>query len=219
MHGHNKSKIINEVGYSVFLWRKIIIYNFLFKKIFLKRKFSLLFTKNTHLYFGMNSKMEINGSIFIGKQECKGTIFPTRINIGDNSTLVINNHFICFSNTYINIKKGGRLIINGGFINEGTRIEVVSNVYIGHDCAIGCNVFISDNNFHYIMEKGYKVTKPVYIGNHVWIGHGAKVLPGVTIGDGTIIAAGAVVTKDVPGSCLVTGVPAKVTKTHISWKI
>ena len=51
---------------------------------------------------------------------------------------------------------------------------------------------------------------PIRIGRHVWIGANATVLPGVTIGDGAIIAAGAVVTRDVPENAIVGGVPARI---------
>ncbi len=53
---------------------------------------------------------------------------------------------------------------------------------------------------------------PIVVGKNVWIGANATVLPGVTIGDGSIIAAGAVVTKDVPTNVIVGGVPAKIIK-------
>ena len=56
------------------------------------------------------------------------------------------------------------------------------------------------------------VHKPVKLGDHVWIGAGAMVCPGVTIGENTIIAAGAVVTKDIPANCVAGGIPAKVIK-------
>ena len=56
------------------------------------------------------------------------------------------------------------------------------------------------------------------IGNKVWIASGAMILPGITIGDGAIVAAGAVVTKDVPSRCMVAGVPAKVIKENVDWK-
>jgi acetyltransferase-like isoleucine patch superfamily enzyme len=55
-------------------------------------------------------------------------------------------------------------------------------------------------------------TSPVVIGNDVWIGANAVILPGVTIGSHAVVAAGAVVTKDVPGNCIVAGVPAKIIK-------
>lgn len=58
----------------------------------------------------------------------------------------------------------------------------------------------------------------VNIGNKVWIATNAIILPGVTIGDGAIIAAGAVVTKDVPSRSMVAGVPAKVIKENVEWK-
>lgn len=57
-------------------------------------------------------------------------------------------------------------------------------------------------------DKQYVRTRPVSIGNHVWIGTGATILKGVTIGDSAVVGAGAVVTRDVPTNCLVAGVPA-----------
>src|SRR5690606_34153345 len=54
-----------------------------------------------------------------------------------------------------------------------------------------------------------RMDKPVTIGNDVWIGHGAVIMPGITIGDGAVIAANAVVTKDVPPYIVVGGVPAR----------
>ena len=56
------------------------------------------------------------------------------------------------------------------------------------------------------------IAKPVSIGNDVWIGGNVTILPGVTIGDNVIIAAGAVVTKDIPDNCVVGGIPARVIK-------
>ena len=58
----------------------------------------------------------------------------------------------------------------------------------------------------------------IEIGNKVWIATGAMILPGVKIGDGAIVAAGAVVTKDVPERCMVAGIPAKVIKENVEWK-
>ena len=58
----------------------------------------------------------------------------------------------------------------------------------------------------------YKRQESIHIGNKVWIGSNSTVLPGVTVGDGAIIAAGAVVAKDVPPKTVVGGVPARVIK-------
>ena len=58
---------------------------------------------------------------------------------------------------------------------------------------------------------------PIVIQDHVWLGMNVIVLKGVTIGEGAIVAAGSIVTKDVPPHCLVAGVPAKVVKTDVTW--
>ena len=69
---------------------------------------------------------------------------------------------------------------------------------------------------HPLSPKGRRVkmanSKPITIGNDVWIGGNCTILPGVTIGNNVIIAAGAVVTKDIPDNCVAAGVPAKVIK-------
>lgn len=57
----------------------------------------------------------------------------------------------------------------------------------------------------------------IRIGNKVWIATGAMILPGLKIGDGAIVAAGAIVTKDVPERCMVAGVPARVIKEKVEW--
>ena len=62
------------------------------------------------------------------------------------------------------------------------------------------------------------ISKYAKIGNKVWIATGAMILPGITIGDGAIVAAGAVVTQDVAARCMVAGVPAKVVKENVEWK-
>jgi acetyltransferase-like isoleucine patch superfamily enzyme len=79
-------------------------------------------------------------------------------------------------------------------------------------------VTIRDSDNHLITSNpDFQKTMPIKIGNHVWIGLNAVILKGVTVGDGAIIAAGAVVTRDVPERCLVGGVPAKIIKENVKW--
>jgi acetyltransferase-like isoleucine patch superfamily enzyme len=106
----------------------------------------------------------------------------------------------------------GRLIIGDrAFINYGVDIAATGLVSIGADCLIGTHVSIIDNDFHGLAERLQMPSpKPVIIGDNVWIGNRAIILPGVTIGDGAVVGAGSVVTRDVPPRTVVAGNPARV---------
>ncbi len=100
------------------------------------------------------------------------------------------------------------------FINSGCHFQDQGGIYIGDGDLIGHNVVIATVNHDLDPANGRKNTYlPVKLGNHVWVGSNAVILPGVTVGEWAVIAAGAVVTKDVPPYAVVGGVPAKVIKT------
>ena len=104
--------------------------------------------------------------------------------------------------------------------NSGIGIKSCINgpVTIGNNVMMGQEVIIyttrqNDDRVDIAMrEQGMKAVAPVSIGNDVWIGGRVIILPGVNIGDGCIIGAGAVVTKDIPSYCVAVGVPAKVVR-------
>ncbi|MDP4269349.1 MAG: sugar O-acetyltransferase [Bacteroidota bacterium] len=129
--------------------------------------------------------------------------------------------------------------ITGQNINESTTLFTPFHVNLGIFTRIGKNVFInSDCSFldiggitiedevligpkvsiitegHPIDTKDRKslIVKPILIKRNAWIGAGATILPGVSIGENSVVAAGAVISKDVPNNCVVAGVPAKVVK-------
>lgn len=99
------------------------------------------------------------------------------------------------------------------FINSGCKFQDQGGLVIGDDVLIGHNVVIATLNHNPDPDKrGNLMPLPVKIEDKVWIGSNATVLPGVTIGEGAIVAAGAVVTKDVSPRSVVGGVPAKFIK-------
>ena len=108
----------------------------------------------------------------------------------------------------LNIKIGKNV-----FINSGCCFQDQGGIEIGDNALIGQQVVIATLNHDMNPTKRQNILpSPVKIGNDVWIGAKATILPGVTIGNGAVIAAGAVVTKDVPDLAVVAGIPAKIIK-------
>jgi tetrahydrodipicolinate N-acetyltransferase len=120
----------------------------------------------------------------------------------------------------VSLQRGVRIIVDKGELRIGARtningltnILVGDGVRIGADCTFSWNVQILDHDFHTIITGGQHQPEsaPVQIGDRVWVGTGVTILKGVTIGDDAVIAAGAVVTRDVPAKSVAGGVPAKV---------
>lgn len=128
-----------------------------------------------------------------------------RIQLGQNVTLYDGGQYITGPKGWIKIGKNCHI----------ARLSIISGaggVEIGAGCSISSLVAIyslgGDINAPSIHEAR-PILNPVKIGNNVFIGAGAKIIPGVTIGDGSVIAAGAVVVREVPPNHLARGVPAQ----------
>jgi acetyltransferase-like isoleucine patch superfamily enzyme len=109
---------------------------------------------------------------------------------------------------------GAHLVVgNNVFINFGSSIVCASRVSIGDDCLIGTHVMVMDCDFHRVEDKAWDTTgKPIVIEDRVWLGNRSIILKGITIGHDSVVAAGAVVTKDVPPRTVVAGNPARVVR-------
>ena len=111
---------------------------------------------------------------------------------------------------------GGRFDTRGGLtvgrdcvLNERCRIDSRGGVTVGDDVALSAEVCVLTAD-HDLQSPGFVGRdRPVVIGDHVWVGTRATILPGVTIGTGAAVAAGSVVTRDVPPHTIVAGVPAR----------
>ena len=108
-----------------------------------------------------------------------------------------------------------RIGAHGAFANNIT-IVARKEIVIGERLLCGDRVAIFDSDFHLVdPEKrweGHGISKPVKIGDNVWLGSNVMILKGVTIGDHAVVAPGSVVTKDVPPRVVVGGVPARIIK-------
>ena len=127
-------------------------------------------------------------------------------------------------------KTGGNFLIEQPFLCDyGYNIEIGENFYSNVNCVIldeaavrfGNNVFVGPNCAFYtaghpldagLRDSGLEFARPITVGNDVWIGGNVVVLPGVTIGDGCVIGAGSVVTRDIPAACLAFGNPCRVVR-------
>jgi maltose O-acetyltransferase len=109
-----------------------------------------------------------------------------------------------------------RIGANCSFSNNIT-IVARQEIIIGDRFLCGDRVSVFDSDFHVVDPenrwKGPGISKPVRIGNNVWLGSNVMVLKGVSIGDHSVVAPGSIVTKDVPSRVVVGGIPAKIIKT------
>ena len=121
----------------------------------------------------------------------------------------------CYIEPPLHANWGGRNVHLGKFVYCNFNVTFVddTHIYIGDYTMLAPNVVIA-TAAHPILpelrEKQYQFNLPVHIGRNCWLGAGVIVLPGVTIGDNTVIGAGSVVTKDIPANVVAVGNPCKV---------
>src|SRR6185312_8362806 len=144
---------------------------------------------------------EGRGSVLIGNDNIFGFLPGPRLGTGE--ILIQARGF----ESRIEIGDGNRFSNN---------VSIIANerISIGNRCLVGDLVTIFDSDFHEIdpatrMESCGQ-TKPITIGNNVWLGSRVMVLKGVTIGDNSVVAAASVVTRSIPANCLAAGAPANV---------
>jgi len=127
------------------------------------------------------------------------------------------------------VKGNGRCTVGDYTLLNGAIVMCEEEITIGNYCLVSWGVGIADSDFHPLdpiqrkqdalvlnpytkAERPHIATKPVHIGDNVWIGMNAVILKGVTVGENSVVGAGAVVTRDVPPNVVVAGNPAQVVK-------
>lgn len=171
-------------------------------------------------YFDIDKSatLNVNNKLMFGCTDIKHDKRKTLLKMSKNAELLIQEKLQIFSGSVISIAENARLELGGnGFINHECHIDCFNSIRVGKGTIIAKGVYIRDSDNHALEYKSYIKSLPIDIGEHCWIGMRATILKGVHIGNGAVVAAGSMVTKDVPERCLVAGVPAKVIKENISW--
>jgi galactoside O-acetyltransferase len=179
------------------IWWFFRVFPSVFGGNLLRRIFYSKFFK--HRKFAIPDNVTISGIEQIKIGEIFRVCPYVKLIVEDKGAIQVGNNFFANYNTFI--------YANGDSIN------------IGNDCLIGPDVLIINNNHqispHELIRVQECIKSRIIIGNDVWIGAKAIILPGVTIGDGAVIAAGTVVNKDVEPYTVVAGIPAKFIKKRI----
>jgi acetyltransferase-like isoleucine patch superfamily enzyme len=146
--------------------------------------------------------------------------------------VMIGKHVSCYAGCSFALGENGRCTIGDFTLLNGALIMAEEKIDIGSHCLVSWNVGIADSDFHPLEPAQRMIdaqalapffkdrpprpkleTAPVKISDNVWIGMNAVILKGVTIGENSVVAAGSVVTKDVPANTVVAGNPAVAVKT------
>jgi len=170
------------------------------------------------IYFGrlFIARLRVFWFIFLGGKISTKCLFGAHVRIDCPRSMDIGERTILEDGVWFKMVSVDACIYIGnyGFLGRGVEIDVEEKISIGNHVLIAPGVFITDHAHNIkagvlIDAQGCK-SSPVCIADDVWLGANAVILPGVSIGRGAVVGAGAVVTKDVGENTIVVGVPAKV---------
>jgi acetyltransferase-like isoleucine patch superfamily enzyme len=210
--------VCRKLRFSSSAWWQFIYINLLRKATQGKVRFGFIPTPYCRIVLDKSAQIILNGVLILGAKENRKSTSETRFSLGKKSSFTINGSFSIASGSDIRVFDNGELILNGGYCTAGVQIVCFKKITIGKGCAIARDVIIRDTDAHQFINSPYPMNQEVSIGEHVWIGNRAIIMKGVSIGDGAVIAAGSIVTTDVPGKCLVGGVPARVLRENVDWR-
>ena len=166
------------------------------------------------------ANVQVGGAILLGLKKFKKSKLESRFLFGAHSKVIFEGNFRFGYGCDVEVFPYAELELgadSGGNLN--LTLICAQKIHIGSHTFYGRDVSIRDNNGgHIIAQQGFKDSNPVTIGDVCWLCSECKIMQGVKIGDGTIVGGNSVVISPLPPRVLVTGNPAKIIDTDISWK-
>ena len=141
-------------------------------------------------------------------------VFGAPIIVGEHAFMIAAGDGRVRLSVWTDKQVSGRIQIGDySLISPGVRISSASQIHIGDNCMIASGAYITDSDWHDVYNRiAFGKTDPIYIADNVWIGDSAIVCKGVSIGENSIVGAGAVVVHSIPSNCIAAGNPARVVK-------
>jgi hypothetical protein len=197
-------------------WPAFCRYNFLSRSVCRSGRSFLVPYRGSRVKISRSARLHLNGDLILNFSPLTGG--ETYLLLDAGAELRVLSEFLVYYNCVIAVFKKAVLTLGGGYMNAGGQLRCSKLISIGKGAAIARDAYVADSDSHQICDETHVVDKPVVIGDHVWLGIRAIVLKGAQIGDGAIVAAGSVVTKNVASKSIVAGVPAKCVREEVEWK-
>jgi tetrahydrodipicolinate N-acetyltransferase len=194
-------------------------------------RFPLRATRAVTIQCEKGSKLELGGPLFLGFAPIMhrelGTegLSPrgwgkTVLRLGPRATLRTKGWVILEEGAQVVIGADGEVELGGrNHLSTNAQILCREKIVLDRDAGMAPSALLMDSDHHAVAVESIErpETEAIHLGENVWIAIRAIVLKGVHVGDGAIVGAGAIVTKDVPARSLVAGVPAKVIRENVHW--
>lgn len=201
----------------------ILLHISIIRTLYLRARFGgwCIVARGTRMKLSHGSKLDIAKGSLLFMGFVHFTPASCSIHLGRNARMSVEGIVQIHRGTRVFIHDDAHLRIgHRSYINDCSTVTCFEKITFGSDCSISWNTNILDTNVHELTVDGQprSRSKPVTIGNHVWIGTGATILAGVVIGENAVVGAGSVVNSTVPDGAVVAGNPARVVRTGVSWQ-
>lgn len=189
---------------------KFIKYNFFTKgvKTDYKHRGYIFFAPHTAISFGKGATIELHGPLDIGVKRVRSAKTETRVWMQPQSHIIVHEHGMFGYGSDIEVYTGATLEIGNLFSNSDITIICGKHIKLGNTVNLAKGTTVRDTNGHLVALQGFKMLRPVEIGNHTWVCSNSTIMPGVTLGDGVIVGSDTYVTKNVLSFTMVQGNPA-----------